>query len=42
MMALPIATVPMSEQNNLPKVLVPEGTHFGRIFKIIDLGIQKD
>jgi hypothetical protein len=41
-MSLPIATVPMSEQSNLPKVLVPAGTHFARIFKIIDLGSQKD
>lgn len=39
-MSIPNATVPMSELTNYPKILVPTGTHFARIFKILDLGTQ--
>lgn len=41
-MSLPNLTVPMSEQTQYPKILVPTGTHFARIFKIIDLGTHQD
>lgn len=40
-MSLPTLTVPVSEQTSYPSVLVPAGTHFARIYKIVDLGTQK-
>lgn len=41
-MSLPTFIVPVSESSDFTPVLVPEGTHFARIYKIIDLGTHED
>jgi len=41
-MSLPTFIVPFSESKEFTQTLVPKGTHFARIYKIIDLGTHED